>query len=150
MKPHSYGLRQHRHSIINHYYSVTTCTHRRAKLFENYCNARILINSLKHSDLNGLTQTICFVIMPDHMHWLLQLKTQNSLSSVVAKVKGRTSFLMHKAKNEQIWQAGFYDSLIRDEDHLIAQARYIVANPLRASLVKYIGDYPFWDCIYLK
>jgi len=150
MKLRSQQLRQHRHSIINHYFSVTTCTHQRVKLFEDFCNARILIRSLKQSDLNGLTKTICFVIMPDHMHWLLQLKTQDSLSSVVAKVKGRASFLMHKAKNEQIWQAGFYDSLIRDEEHLLHQARYIAANPMRAGIVDNLGSYPHWDCIYLN
>ena len=30
-----------------------------------------------------------------------------------------------------------------------AAARYIVANPLRAGLVKQIGDYPLWDAIWL-
>jgi hypothetical protein len=28
-------------------------------------------------------------------------------------------------------------------------ARYIVANPLRAGLVKHLGDYPLWDAIWL-
>ena len=28
-------------------------------------------------------------------------------------------------------------------------ARYIVANPLRAGLVEKIGDYPFWDAVWL-
>ncbi|OUS68299.1 hypothetical protein B5G52_20050 [Pseudoalteromonas sp. A601] len=150
MKPHSYKLRQHRQSCINNYYSVTTCTHLRTKLFEDFYSARTLISSLKHSDSNGLTQTICFVIMPDHMHWLFQLKTQQPLSSVIAKVKGRTSFLLHKDKKEKIWQTGFYDSLIRDEEHLLHQARYIAANPIRAGIVNNLGNYPHWDCIYLN
>ncbi|MCQ8879446.1 transposase [Pseudoalteromonas shioyasakiensis] len=150
MKPHSYKLRQHRYSNINHYYSVTACTFNRIKLFEDFCNARILINSLKHSDLNGLSKTVCFVIMPDHMHWLFQLKTKSSLSSVVGKVKGRASFLINKTKKEQIWQAGFYDSLIRNEEHLMRQARYIAANPLRAGIVDELRKYPHWDCIYLN
>jgi hypothetical protein len=28
-------------------------------------------------------------------------------------------------------------------------ARYVVANPLRAGLVKRLGDYPLWDAIWL-
>ncbi len=31
----------------------------------------------------------------------------------------------------------------------LAIARYIVANPLRAGLVKKLGDYPYWDSIWL-
>ena len=88
--------------------------------------------------------------MPDHFHWLFQLKNKENLSEVLRRVKGCSSFNIKNKHTPQVWQQGFYDSLIRNEDHLIAQARYIVANPLRASLVKYIGDYPFWDCIYLK
>jgi len=28
-------------------------------------------------------------------------------------------------------------------------ARYVVANPMRAGLVKQIGDYPLWDAIWV-
>ncbi|NJC47919.1 UNVERIFIED_ORG: hypothetical protein GGR78_001170 [Xanthomonas campestris] len=28
-------------------------------------------------------------------------------------------------------------------------ARYLIANPLRAELVERVGDYPFWDAIWL-
>ncbi|MBB5859537.1 hypothetical protein GGR69_001194 [Xanthomonas arboricola] len=28
-------------------------------------------------------------------------------------------------------------------------ARYLIANPLRAGLVARVGDYPFWDAIWL-
>ena len=35
------------------------------------------------------------------------------------------------------------------EDDLINQARYIIANPLRAELVNKAEEYPFWDCVYL-
>ncbi|OUS67653.1 hypothetical protein B5G52_21600, partial [Pseudoalteromonas sp. A601] len=60
------------------------------------------------------------------------------------------SFLLHKDKKEQVWQTGFYDSLIRNEEHLLHQARYIAANPIRAGIVNNLGNYPHWDCIYLN
>jgi len=28
-------------------------------------------------------------------------------------------------------------------------ARYIVANPIRAGLVDNIGQYPYWDAVWL-
>jgi putative transposase len=30
-----------------------------------------------------------------------------------------------------------------------AIARYVVANPLRAGLAGTIGDYPYWDAVWL-
>jgi len=38
---------------------------------------------------------------------------------------------------------------MRKEEDLQALARYIVANPLRAGLVKRVGDYPHWDAMWL-
>ena len=37
---------------------------------------------------------------------------------------------------------------LRRQDDLAAMARYIVANPLRAGLVDFLGDYPHWDCAW--
>jgi REP element-mobilizing transposase RayT len=34
----------------------------------------------------------------------------------------------------RLWQEGFYDHVVRDEDATIAVARYIVLNPVRAGL----------------
>jgi putative transposase len=38
---------------------------------------------------------------------------------------------------------------LRDEDDVKDWARYIVANPVRAGLVKRVGDYPHWDAVWL-
>ncbi|CAM3980793.1 MULTISPECIES: REP-associated tyrosine transposase [Pseudoalteromonas] len=150
MYAHAQALRKGRTSVVNHFYSVTVITYQRHKYFLDFDNARKVIAALKNSDELGFTQTISFIVMPDHFHWLFQLKNKENLSEVLRRVKGCSSFNIKNKHTPQVWQQGFYDSLIRNEDHLIAQARYIVATPLRASLVKYIGDYPFWDCIYLK
>jgi len=48
-----------------------------------------------------------------------------------------------------IWQPGYYDHALRTEESLVAAARYIIGNPLRAGLVTRIGDYPLWDCIWM-
>lgn len=48
-----------------------------------------------------------------------------------------------------LWQPGYYDHLIRDDENLRDAARYIVANPLRAGLVERLGDYPLWDAVWI-
>ena len=89
--------------------------------------------------------------MPDHLHWQFQLLDKLTLSETVRRLKGRSSRAMKKNNlyTENVWQKGFFDHQIRNEKYVIRQARYIVANPLRAGIVSYIGDYSYWNCIYL-
>ncbi|WP_268796283.1 REP-associated tyrosine transposase [Pseudoalteromonas sp. P1-7a] len=89
--------------------------------------------------------TICFVIMPDHIRWLFQLNRSSELSNLVRKFKNITTyrFNKHNGTNGKIWQTNYYDHKIRGDEDLIAQARYIVANPLRAKLVDNIDKYPY-------
>ena len=72
--------------------------------------------------------------MPDHFHGLLQLasRVNNALGT-----------------SGKIWQRSFYDRCLRKEEDRIGIARYIVANPLRAELVRDIRFYSYWDSIYL-
>jgi REP element-mobilizing transposase RayT len=90
--------------------------------------------------------------MPDHLHWLFSLGEKSPLSQVVGNVKRRSAYRVNEYKNMSslpVWQSGFHDYALRKEDEIRDVARYIVANPLRAGLVDKVGDYPFWDAIWL-
>jgi putative transposase len=83
--------------------------------------------------------------MPDHVHWLFELK-RSSLSQSVKRVKS----IFTSRGIERVWDYGFYDHAIRSDESLINVARYIVANPLRTGLVDKVGDYSHWDSIWLE
>lgn len=89
--------------------------------------------------------------MPDHLHWLFQLNERETLSATIKRLKARSSLSIgrHVELGSPVWQRGFYDHAIRRDEDILAVARYIVANPLRAGLVEHIGDYPLWDAIWL-
>ena len=95
--------------------------------------------------------SLAWVVMPDHVHWLFQLRATSSLSEVVKTFKARTAHRInrHLGKSGTLWQKSFYDHALREEEDIRAIARYIVANPLRAGLVEHIGYYPHWDAIWL-
>ena len=42
-----------------------------------------------------------------------------------------------------------YDHGLRDGEDIKQLSRYILANPLRAGLVEFAGDYPHWDAVWL-
>ncbi|MBW4967877.1 transposase [Pseudoalteromonas sp. CR1] len=136
---------------INAFYSITLCCDHRKPLFSNYVNARLITKELFLFSKSNSINTICYVVMPDHVHWFFQLSGTANLSGVVRKFKNITTHNLNKQNSTsgKIWQSNYYDHQVRDERDLIAQARYIVANPLRAKLVDNISKYPYWDCVYL-
>lgn len=144
-KPHSHRLRVGRYSQAGGIYLVTTITQHRRPLFLSLPAARCLIRSMQYEQQLGRADTLAFVVMPDHLHWLLQITGSADLSRVVQAVK---SVIAHRLGGK-IWQDGFHDHALRRDEDLLKTARYTVANPLRAGLVSRLGDYPHWDAIWL-
>ncbi|MNE29434.1 Transposase IS200 like protein [compost metagenome] len=109
-----------------------------------------MVEQLQYAQQQALAKSLAWVIMPDHLHWLIELQ-QGTLASLVRRVKSRSTCLINKASRRtgRLWQQGFHDRALRREEDIQAVARYIVANPLRAGLVSRIGDYPHWDAIWL-
>jgi putative transposase len=142
---HSSRLRTGRHSQPGAVYLVTAVTAHRKPVFADFGAARTLIQILHHRDCALRAKTLAYVVMPDHVHWLMQLGALQDLSSCVQWVKSMAT----KAIGPGLWQKGFHDRTIRHEDDLPAAARYIVANPVRAGLVNRVGAYPHWDAIWL-
>jgi REP element-mobilizing transposase RayT len=112
---------------------------------------RAVVRAIMREDDAGHTITLAFVVMPDHLHWLVQLVGRRSLSVSVNTAKSFAARTINKHIQcaGRIWQKGFYDRAIRRDQDLQAVARYVVANPLRAGLVQSLRDYPLWDAVWV-
>jgi REP element-mobilizing transposase RayT len=110
----------------------------------------LLVAEFKRAHGSGLVNSLAWVVMPDHFHWLVQLNN-TPLSRVIGAIKARCTRSVNSRTGTSgpLWQSGFHDRAIRDNEDLLPFARYIIANPLRAGLVDRIGDYPLWDAIWL-
>ena len=144
-KGQAHRLRTGRFSQPGRIYLVTTVTQDRRNVFQSLSAARILIQTLREEEALGRARTLTFVVMPDHLQWLVELGRSASLSRVVRTVKSVSSHRLGSA----VWQPGFHDHALRKEEDILDTARYIVANPLRAGLVDRLGDYPHWDAVWL-
>ena len=144
-------LAKGRFSSENQIYFITTVINKRRKLFVNLDICRNIILQMKQLDEDGYIETIAWVIMPDHIHWLFQLKDNNDLGTVIKKFKGKSARKINLLLGVKgiFWQHAYYDHAIRSDEDIKKIARYIVANPLRAGLVERIEDYPHWDAIWL-
>ena len=140
-------------SLKNQIYHITSCSHERSPIFTNFKVARIVINEMKQIHSNDLVSSLAWVVMPDHIHWLFQLTGNEPLSNILKIFKARSALKIKQNCGldlHKVWQKGFHDHAIRKEESIKKIARYIVANPLRAGLVKNISDYPHWDAIWLN
>jgi len=146
MKGHS-QLRKGRASVDNQIYHISTATHDWRPLFLDFNCGRVVIQCLKYESDARHLDTLAFVVMPDHLHWLLSLSPGRSLSECVKNVKCNSARMINRrlGSSGRVWMTAFYDRAIRREEDIAAVARYIVANPLRAGIVNSLREYPLWD-----
>ena len=146
------ALRGHRYSTPNQVYLITFTVDKRQRIFvENHLAARAFCLSLNDSRLWYEARLMCWELMPDHVHLLIQIGEIESLSRLVGRVKTNTARVVNRVlkKKGQLWEKGFHDKAIRSEENIVDIARYIALNPIRVGLVKNVGMYPYWDAIWL-
>lgn len=147
---HAGSLRHGRISHPGYAYLVTTVIADRRPLLADFHTARLLVEEMRLVCTAGLVESLAWVVMPDHLHWLLTLQ-QGSLSSLMKQIKARSArrINQHLGLAGRLWQPGYHDRAARSDDDLRAVARYIIANPVRAGIVETVGDYPLWDAAWL-
>jgi putative transposase len=123
-------------------YFVSTQTAARKPFFRHDRWARLMMTTVNHYKGTGY-QLHAFVIMPDHLHLLIT--PVESVEKSVQLIKGGFSF---RAKRElewngDVWQAGFTDHRIRDEEDWDRHLEYICSNPIEARLADDIALYEF-------
>jgi REP element-mobilizing transposase RayT len=139
-----------RYSERGRIYLITAVTRNRELFFSDRRIGILVAEQFEEAQEIGLVTSLAWVVMPDHFHWLVELR-QKSLSEVAARTKSKSNHLVNKAlmRTGSIWQRGFHDRALRREEDLKAVARYIVLNPVRAGLVKRVRDYPLWGAVWV-
>ncbi|MCQ3017172.1 transposase [Pseudomonas tremae] len=137
-------------SVIGQIYMVTSVTKGREPVFADFRLGRLLVKELRRCEEQELVKSLAWVVMPDHVHRLFELR-QNDLPMLMQQLKARSSIAIGKVRDhpETLWQSGYHDHAVRNEQDMVGLARYVVANPLRAGLVRKIGDYPLWDAVWM-
>ena len=134
--PAANRLRIGRYSEAGRIYLLTTTTHHRAPVFRDFVLGRLVVDQFRCAQGLGYANSLAWVVMPDHFHWLIELR-QGSLSELMQRTKSLSAKAVKQAtgRTTDLWHRGFYDQALRREEDLVKVARYVVANPLRAGLV---------------
>ena len=129
-------------------YFITICTDKRKNLF--WTDVGAIIDRPKNTPLTSLGTIVRrsveviphyypavsvdhYVIMPNHVHLLLQIHSDSNGRSMIAPTISTVVRLMKGAVSKQagfpIWQKGFYDHVIRNDKDYQEIWNYIEGNP---------------------
>jgi putative transposase len=125
-------------------YFLTTCTAFRRPLFLDAALAYEVVGQLLHDAEFFEFAVLAYCLMPGHLHALLEAQSERSdFQAFVKRFKQMTGFAYRQAANEPLWQPGYHERVLRDDEATPAVVRYILENPVRAGLSQQIADYPF-------
>ena len=128
-------------------YFITICALRRQPLFVDPWLRKTLQDEWRYLPYRfPAVRLDTFVIMPDHLHGILWLSAKQperqgpGVNFMIRAYKSIVSKHWTKHIREQvdplydidIWQRSFYDTIIRNKQHLIRTRFYIINNPLLA------------------
>ncbi|MGE3874167.1 MAG: transposase [Parvibaculaceae bacterium] len=83
-----------------------------------------------------------WVLMPNHIHLILEPSDADGLRRALAPVHRRYAGIIHsrRKRSGHFWQ-GRFGCAVMDEDHLAAALAYVMLNPVRARLVERAQDW---------
>lgn len=140
-------LTDYNYSTPNAYF-ITVCTQNRRNLFWKETGSAV--GGYESISLTELGETVRqsvlniskfypaitvdhYAVMPNHLHLLLQINTDDDGRSVIAPAISTAVRLMKGAVTKQagfsVWQKGFYDHVIRNERDYMEIWKYIEGNP---------------------
>ena len=85
-----------------------------------------------------------WVIMPNHVHLLFKV-FDVPMSQLLDAWKGFTAKQVNKVlgRRGKLWQDGYWDTFMRDEDHERRTKNYVEGNPVKAGLVVSRKEWPW-------
>ena len=66
----------------------------------------------------------------------------SDLPHLVATWKQATGYQWSRTGRGKLWQRGYWERVLRDDEPELSVARYIIENPVRAGLVSEASAYP--------
>src|SRR4029077_12232653 len=104
-------------------------------LFKQAAVATVIANSLRHFDSQRYVLD-AFVIMPNHVHVLVQPTDSHSLAAILHSWKSFSAKEINRllGRDGTVWQDENYDRIVRDFDELAHYRSYIARNPAQAQL----------------
>jgi putative transposase len=123
-------------------YFVTTQTWMRRSLFQVDELAKLFVRTIYEYRVQQHYLMHEFVLMRNHAH-LIITPTGITLERAMQLIKGGFSHRVGKTgrATTEVWQRGFTDHRIRDDEDFLRHREYIHLNPVRAGMCSHPQEY---------
>ena len=143
---HRHLRRLHRIWIDNPIYFVTTCTFRRRQFLTDPRIAAILVDEWRSAHERHAWAVGRYVIMPDHVHFFCAADLEaKALPEFMQAWKQWTSkrIRVELRATGPVWQAEFFDHVLRSGESYSQKWEYVRENPERAGLIDNADHWPW-------
>jgi len=147
-------LRNFNYSSHEHVFFITICTVDKQPYFSDPKISKIIIDELEYRRADKEIKLFCYCIMPNHIHLLISLnenytkkegafveRTLQNWVSAFKRYTSRVSNQLHDIK--PLWQANFFDHVVRKDESLVEICSYILNNPVRKGMASNWEEYPY-------
>ena len=103
-------LRLGRHSRIGQSYILTTVIQERRRYFDDATAAHEVMDVFRRIDAEGLTHSLAYVVMPDHIHWLVEIRAF-SLDHIMQRFKSSSALRINRmlGRTGPFWQSSYHE-----------------------------------------
>jgi len=123
---------------------LTAGTYRRRPAFTSATVCKVVIEQLFQSSSKHGFEVVAYCLMPDHAHVLVAGQRPDAdFVKWVSLWRQLSGFRERQRSGQFLWQEGYWDHTLRDDESAIAVGAYIAWNPVRAGLVASPEDYAF-------
>ncbi len=140
--------RKPRINMVGYYHIVNRGVDKRI-VYKDEDDFRYFLNTLCEASLIYEVKIHSFALMSNHYHLLIET-TQENLSKYMKFINASYAIYFNKKykRSGHLWQGRFKSWYVTDNSYLYALIAYIEYNPLKAKIVKNLGDYKYSSCLY--
>lgn len=124
-------------------YFVTACTLHRRKI-DNLDAAHAVFR--KYTERAAAEFDVAvgrYVLMPDHIHFFVRGAAEFQLGKWINGLKRALSVGLGATSKKPLWQPGFFDHVLRNDESYGQKWNYVRENPVRAGLVANADGWPY-------
>lgn len=130
---------------------VSLQTHRREPLFEDFESAARVGATLGDARLWRGGRLLAWVLLPDQLELMLEPGVHDTVATAIGRFKRVSATRMRHAQGRvtPLWSPRCACRALGPDEAALGAARHLVTTPLRRGLALRLGDYSWWDALWL-
>jgi putative transposase len=130
---------------------ITTSIIQHQEPFKTPEDFAIIERNIEFYRIRDNAKIYAYVIMPHHLHLIIDMPAEKSISDYMRDFKRRSSIEFFKSINHEtgrLWQEKFDDLDLITYQVFLTKINYIHMNPVRSGLVSEPEDWPYSSARY--